>query len=368
MTFKELEKVFSEHYYMGHEPDFLKVLMATVLSKRLDGEMVWLLVLAPPSSGKAMVSTLSKCSEVKMVSTLTANSLMSGARKEDTYDGKNASLLPQLHGRVMVVKDASTIQDMNPNAKAQVFSMLRSAYDGDPEEKHTGLGTVKVASKFGIIIAGTPGFEQSRVQERNLGERFIIFRPAVEADNRHIWSMIRNSIGKQKKYQILCDAVLKFLDACNIPNRIMHPVFIEDLAEKLATLRGGFTRDKYTREITWGPTIENPYRVGQQFSSLFTTLSYIDNQHNATAIVRRMIVDSVPFQRLEALKFIHRMNGNDPTRTCFHNYIGWGRKKVSEVIEELEILKVVGSRESGSGKILYISPDYRGLFYFTPRY
>ena len=244
MTFNQLQKIFSQHYYMEHEPDFLKIIVGTVIANRLDGESVWLLVLAPPSSGKAIISTLSKSQEVVMVSSLTANSLMSGARKQDTIDGKDASLLPKLHGKVMVVKDASTISSMNPNAKGSVFSQLRSAFDVDMEEKHTGLGRVRCASKFGIIMAGTPDFERSRVLEGNLGERFIYFRPTIESDSKRIWHTIKRSVGKQKKYNEMCDAMIQFLAICGEPGRVSCPDEIFDLCQKLEFLRAGFSYDR----------------------------------------------------------------------------------------------------------------------------
>jgi len=200
MKFSQLYRNISEHIYMDHDPDFLPVVMATALSIQLDTEGVWLLVLAPPSSGKSMVSLLSKSSKCVMVSTLTPNSLISGARAEDCFDGKDPSLLPQLDGKIMVIKDASTISSMPKHYRDAIFSQLRSAYDGDMERKATGLGSREFSSKFAVIIAGTPDFERSRTLEGNLGERFLTFRPSSEHNSPNVWAIINRSIGKKKKY------------------------------------------------------------------------------------------------------------------------------------------------------------------------
>ena len=372
-AFKQLQKVFSQHYYMEHEPDFLKVIVGVMVANRLDGEAVWLLVLAPPSSGKALISTLSKSQEVVMVSSLTANSLMSGARKQDTLNGKDPSLLPKLHGKVMVVKDVSTISSMNPNAKGAVFSQLRSAYDGDMEEKHTGLGPIRCASKFGIIMAGTPDFEQSRALEGNLGERFIHFRPTIESNSKRIWYIIKKSIGKQRKHAEMSDAIIEFLAVCGEPDKISCPDEIFEHCQKLAILRAGFTYDKYTKEIIFGPIIENPYRVAQQFSALYSGIKHIDNHRNAMTIIRRMIIDSIPFQRLQALQYVLNVSSHSmtPTKGGFRNYIGWGKNKSLQVINELEVLKVVISDSairSDNGSVpLFMSKDFIELFYLTSR-
>jgi hypothetical protein len=354
MTFNQLQKIFSQHYYMEHEPDFLKIIVGTIIANRLDGESVWLLVLAPPSSGKAIISTLSKSQEVVMVSSLTANSLMSGARKQDTVDGKDASLLPKLHGKVMVVKDASTISDMNPS---------------DMEEKHTGLGRVRCASKFGIIMAGTPDFERSRALEGNLGERFIYFRPTIESDSKRIWHTIKRSVGKQKKYNEMCNAMIEFLAICGEPGKVSCPDEIFDHCQKLAFLRAGFSYDRYTKEIDFGPIVENPYRVAQQFSALYSGIKHIDNHRNAMTIIRRMIVDSIPFQRLQAIEYILNCNnGIGPTRSSFRDHIGWGKNKSLQIINELKVLKVVeDSGVSSVGSIIKVSKGFTGLFYLSPR-
>lgn len=367
MTFNQLSGVFSKHYYLDHEPDFLKVIVSTELANRLDGESVWLLVLAPPSAGKGMISTMSKLDTVVMVSSLTAKALLSGARKEDTVDGRSPSLLPKLDGKLMIIKDASTISEMSPQARNEIFSQLRSAYDGDSENKHTGLGEVQAKSKFGIIMAGTPGFEETKSQESNLGERFIHFRPTLEKDSSNVWNIIKKGSGKQKKYLILQNAMVNFFHSYDMPKKIIYPDFIEYLAQRLAILRGGFSRDRYNKEITFGPTIETPYRVAQQLSVLFTTLSYIDNQHNATAIIRRIAIDSVPLQRLETLRYIYTMNRNNPTQTSFRKTKGWGKNRVSQIIEELNILGVVELKSWGKDKVLSISQKFKDLFYLTPR-
>ena len=372
MKLSELQRVFSEHYYMKHEPDFLKVMLGTIIANRLDGESVWLLILGPPSSGKGMLSTVSKSREIVMVSTLSAKSLMSGARKQDTLDGKDASLLPKLHGKVMIVKDASTISDMNPNAKGAIFSQLRSAFDGDMEAAHTGLGTVKAASKFGIIMAGTPDFERSRALEGNLGERFIHFRPAIESKNKKIWNTIKRSKGKQAKYNDMCNAIVQYLSECGEPEKIYCPDEIFELCQKLAVLRAGFSYDRYTKEIDFGPTIEAPFRVAQQFSSLYTALRYIDNPKNAMTIIRRMIIDSIPFQRFQALQYVLQSNGSGATKGGFRNYIGWGKNKSLQIMNELKVLRVLDSSKestiSKEGKSLHITKEFSELFHLTARH
>lgn len=365
--FQALQTLFSNHLYLDHEPDFLKVIIATIISNRLDGESVWLLILAPPSSGKGMVSTLSKSHEVIMVSTLTPNSLISGARNEDTMDGKDPSLLPKLNGKTMVIKDASTISDMNPSYKAQIFSQLRSAYDGDVETKHTGVGTRSYSSKFGIIIAGTPDFEHSRSMEGNLGERFIHFKPTLEKNSRNIWNIISRGTGKKKKHTEMCDAIEVFLKSCGQPPEIQYRDEIFQLAKKLAVLRAGFKYDRYTREVVSSPIIESPFRVAQQFCSLYTALAYIDSKKNALTIIRRMVVDSIPGQRYQALHFI-TSNPGKATTTGFSNYIGWGKSTVKRVIKELKILQVITEESAGREKILSISDRFSMLFKLTARY
>ena len=152
MTFKELETIFNKHLSFDTEPDFLRVVVSTIIANRIDTTPVWLMILGPASSGKSeILSSMSACPETYELSMITPAALISNVHHEKKK-GKDESLLPKLNGKVLIFKDASTLTTINPNYRSFVFSQLRDAFDGNLS-KHTTHGETRHKAKFGIIMA-----------------------------------------------------------------------------------------------------------------------------------------------------------------------------------------------------------------------
>ena len=131
MTFKKLKRVFDKWLYLEDEPDFLRVLFGTVIANRLDTTPTWLMVIGNASSGKSeILGAMKDSKEIHMLSLLTPNALISGMDKQKT-GGKDASLLPHLNGKTAIIRDASTLLSLHPNARGYIFSQLRTAFDGN---------------------------------------------------------------------------------------------------------------------------------------------------------------------------------------------------------------------------------------------
>ncbi|HDZ25360.1 hypothetical protein LCGC14_0359130 [marine sediment metagenome] len=368
MTFKKLEKIFYKHLYLEKEKDFLPIIIATVIANRMDNESVWLMIIAPPSSGKSkVVSALSKSPEIECVSLLTPNSLISGARKKDTEDGKEASLLPRLDGRNMLIKDASTITDMHPTYRSQVFSQLRAAYDGELE-KSTGLGTKNFSAKFGIILAGTPALEKMRTLESSLGERFLTFRPMFDMNDRSkIWDKIKAGGHVKSINKILSEATLEFLEGCGTPDKVLYPDAIAGLATRLVMLRADVSRDWKTGYIDFPvDNVEEPWRAAKQMSGLYTGLMHILNDKTkAINAIKRVTRHTIPYVRLRTLTVISR--NKEMTLNQITHAIKVSRPTAKKVVEELYILGVITKKSTGSSKFYIVQNQYRNLFKLRPR-
>jgi hypothetical protein len=365
MTFSELESVFKSYLYLDKEKDFLPVIIATVLTNRLDVEPVWLMVIAPPSSGKTKVtSSLAKCKEVTVIGLLTPNSLISGARKKDTEDGRDPSLLAKIDGKTLLIKDASTITEMHPAYRSIIFSQLRSAFDGDLA-KDTGLGRKDYNAKFGMIICGTPELERMRTFEASLGERFLYFRPSYDIpDYNSMWDKIKEGKhGLNEVNKILSDAVIDFLSTHNVKGvPVQYSDEIYNLAQLLVILRAAVHRDYKTREIDW-PTgdHEAPIRVAKQLSSLYTALlSIVSDKKRAIHILKRVVKHSIPYSRLRVLTAIQRQKIN--TQVALIEALGSSRPTMKRLLEDLTVLKILTVNDD----VYSISPQYHPIFYLRP--
>ena len=362
MTYNQLKKVVRKSVYMKHEQDYLPVVVATVIANRLQTHPVWLMVIAGPSSGKTVfINALNRCPEGIMISMLTPKTLISGAKNRDTVDGKEPSLMARLDGKVMLIKDASTISQMNKVTRTEVFSQLRTAFDGTLE-KDTGLGRKEFKAKFGIIIAGTSALEKVRSFESELGERFLNFRPVGE-DTEPVNNLKARTADERFKLQDeMSDAFQEYLSSCGTPERIIMPRQINNHAEFLVQLRAGVSRDPYKRYVDHpvDDGMESPFRVSEQLSALYTALLHVlHNEHTALAIIKRIALDSVPYTRM---RFMQCLQNGCSAQSDIANSMKMSINAVRELSETMELLGIIDVKVSPNSKKMRLNKHYKHLF------
>jgi hypothetical protein len=206
----ELEAVYNRWLYLDHDPLLVKCVFAAYIANRYDGPPVWIMIIGKPGCGKSeMLMSMSEYTGTVAVSKLTPNALASGFQ-----DGKHSLLHDLVKNKVLVIKDMSTITEMASEARGQIFSDLRDAYDGS-FVKRTGSNKVEFKGKFGLIAGATPAIERARVHEGSLGERFLNLRVLLSPeDEKKIQTRAGSNIerGMTKMKKELSDAASKFLD------------------------------------------------------------------------------------------------------------------------------------------------------------
>src|SRR3990167_6593762 len=140
--------------------------------------------------------SLAMSPKVHAVTGLTPHSLISGAPMRG---GKDPSLLPELDGKVLAIKDFTTILTMHYSVRDEIFGTLRDVYDGTTE-KIFGNG-VKRSYKvhFGIIAGVTPAIETFNIVHSSLGERFLKFRITGNWDHLSEDQKIEKALGNLGK-------------------------------------------------------------------------------------------------------------------------------------------------------------------------
>ena len=367
MTYSQLKAIARKSVYMEHEKDTLPVVLATMLANRLDTHPVWLMIIAGPSSGKTIfINALQLCQEGIMVSMLTPKTLISGAKNRDTVDGKEASLMAKIDGKVMLIKDASTITEMNKNTRAEVFSQLRTAFDGTLE-KDSGLGRKVFKAKFGIILAGTSTLEKVRTFESSLGERFINFRPCPEDyDKVNALSNLNREIEGQLAIE-LAEAVAEYLDSAGVPKNLPVPHQIAQHAQLLVSLRAGVSRDPYGKWIDQPADdgIESPYRVSKQLGAMYSSLCHVtNNKHTALAITKRLALDSVPYVRMRLMQCLQAglVRQADIIRS-----MKMSETAVVMLVGGMEALGILETKATSNSKKVRLIPKYKKLFNLCTR-
>ena len=342
-------------------PEVLDVIFGTVLANRLDGDPLWLFVVGPAGCGKtALLMPLSTADEVITTTTLTPTALISGAQRLGSTD---PSLIPKLNGKVLVVKDFTTILELRDEPRKEIFGVLRDAYDGRTE-KYFGTGLHRVYnSRFGIVAGVTPAIEKLGPSHSVVGERFLKYYmrregPQVRVGEAEIRRRIKNRGKQTRMHDELC-AVARDLLTRKMPEELPSlPERVEDavvgLAQWVALMRGAVARDKYTHRLQHMPTAEIGTRVAGQLLNLATGISVFRGKRaidgEELAVLTRVARDSSPdiLERLVQDLYLH--DTCDAKRVCdIAARTRIPTDDVHRLLEDAEMLRVVEHQKGADG-------------------
>ena len=309
-------KNFSLHevYNTIHKWLYLKnnnaidVSLAVVLSNRMEGDPLWMFLVAPPGGAKTeILSTLSTFDDVYFTSSLTSHSLISGASGIGHSD---PSLIPKLNGKVLLLKDFTCILAKKDQEQEEIFGILRDAYDGSCS-KVFGNGIKRTyQSRFTILSAVTPKIYELGAEHQSLGERFLKF--SIESNLTHSMEeeIIHRAIGNLTKEvgmrAEMCEAVRGFLHhRCNSlrdnPPPMMPPSIenaIVALSQWGARMRGIVSRERYRPEmISSRPSAEVGSRLGKQLAKFIIALTIVRGKTVVTweeyEMTKKVMIDTV---------------------------------------------------------------------------
>lgn len=289
--------------------DCMAVCFATHLAVALEGDPLWLYLVAPPSSGKSTICEMLAADELRTCPMDTLTGIVSGDRK-----GKH--MLPMMQGKCTVIKDGTLLLESNPQQIANVFGELRSAYDGSfVKHFRNGVSAEFSNVSFGMVIGIT-----ERIYSLNmaaLGERFLHCRMEVTRDiererNTNAIRKIFEKTGKTTfegnevadmrsfpKQRAYTAGFLSFLHS-EIRNRdILRPRYtqsdvdlIQALADMIACSRAQAPRVREygsPSELLYDARPEASTRVVKQLSRLALCLCYVFGVKEITPTICRLL-------------------------------------------------------------------------------
>jgi len=292
----------------SYDAEVAEVLLATIIANRLEGPPVWLMLIAPPSSGKTIaLEPLDVFPATKLLSKLTEKTLLSGMPDQS---GKPASLLLQLGPKpTLVVKDLGTLLETNHHSKGDLYAQLREVYDGYisaaygngryvewPGKNQTGKAT--------MIVGMTPSIDMYHVMESHLGERFIRYQ--YRASN------LASVIAKAAIYQTGGEGALKqaLRDAYQQVNRLATMRMAKgapfagpktkELCVHLAVLtaqaRTSVIRNPYEGHgVVLSPEQESPARVAKMIWLMAQALCILRGEEELSdpALLQKIALDNI---------------------------------------------------------------------------
>jgi hypothetical protein len=302
-----------------HLPDeeALDVLMSVAIAIYLPGDPLWLYYVGPPGATKTEPLRALQGPRVHTLSSLTPNTLISGLK-----GAANGDLLPRLDGKLLIVKDFTSILSKKAEDAAAIYADLRECYDGYLEKSFgSGVGTKSYRAKFGLIAAVTPEIDKYRSVHQLLGERFL--RLDVKTDPEATIQRASELEGREEEMRAelseafsgaLATAVEWTDSEVLVEQRFLE--HLQALAHVAATLRSEVSRDRH-RLVQYEPVPEVGTRLVKQLQKLAKALATWREKLVVTAedytTVRRVALDGVRSQRRKVVGAVQAAAEDVPT-------------------------------------------------------
>jgi len=318
---ERFEKVYKliDEQYVGMDHQLFRLAWAAVHGHLL-GFKSWLLLVAPPSTGKTegVLESISCLQEVKIIDGLTENTLISGMYKAKTpgvlekapFGGKETKdgdkTIYSGGDGILVFKDFSTVLSMKRDNRGELFSQLRRIYDGQLAD-NWGTGESKLWSgRVSVIAASTPAIDNFPTFEQELGARFLRIRGA-RVGRESACKAIEN-LGTESKFHAklhqLMNPIFENALRGNISIKPEQIIQLSGLAELVAVGRGVVAIDR-DNEVVRTPDPEGPGRVAKELATLAKALAALEGRRVVTEKdvidVCRVALDTLPQNRCKLL-------------------------------------------------------------------
>jgi hypothetical protein len=331
-----------------HLPDMeaIDVLMATAIAIYLPGDPLWLYYVGPPGATKTEPLRALSGPRVVSLSSLTPQTLISGYKG----DPNKVDLLPKLDGKLLIIKDFTSILSKKPDDAAAIFADLREAYDGYLEKSYgSGVGTKAYSARFGLIAAVTPAIDRFRTVHSLLGERFL--RIDLQTDALATIQRASELEGQEHEMraelQSLVSGYLHTAGEWVDPDILVEQRFLDQLralAHVTATLRTEVDRDRQ-RVVLYQPVPEVGTRLVKQLQKLAKALANWRERMVVTAedylTVRRVALDCVRSHRRKVVGALQSAEGADILTADVGSLAGIPSDTLREICEDLWQLGVV---------------------------
>lgn len=353
--FKDVVATFKKWLYLS-DTYAIEMMLAVALSNKIEGDPLWMFLVAPPGGAKTeTLTSLALVADVHMTSSLTPRSLISGSTLRS---GADPSLIPKLNGRLLVIKDFTSILSMRDIDKDEIFGILRDAYDGRCGKEFGNGVSRSYQSRFTILAAVTPSIYELSQQHHSLGERFLkicVGDNLVHVDEESVIERSIMNINREVEMRWeLQDVVRSYLSRPvsteSLPT-ITKPMVrkIIALAKFGARMRGTVKRDIYRNEVmTARPSAEVGSRLGKQLAKLGQSLALVhrrrDVRETEYAMLKKTVLDTIPQRTEDVMRCLVKetptINDSLSTRSI-SSKTRYPLATVQRVLSDLNVLDIV---------------------------
>ena len=347
-----------QEYMHLPDPGPFVLVLAAVAANRLKGNPVWLMLVAPASSGKTeLLDTLLGVPKVHPVATLTEAALLSGTPSRDRASNASGGLLRTIGEEgVVVAKDFTSVLCMNRNQRAAILAALREIYDGC-WVRHVGADGGRKLSwdgRLGFLGGVTDIIDSHHGVISALGDRFLYCRIHAEPSMRRrvARKVIERAEAMRAKVSDTLKSELRELVAgffeCFDQSVDYRPLTDEEkdwlarAADLAARGRSAVERDSYRRDIINVLTPESPGRLAGGLGQLFyglRTIGCIPDE--AKRLVRKVAIDCLPRERARLLLLLSSKPTLSIEEMRKDEEVDYPPTAIRRALEDMECLRMV---------------------------
>ena len=357
--------IASAHRWLELDDDHLPVVvLAAAVANWIRGDPVWLLIVAPPSSGKsAFISALNGIDQVYPLSKLTARTFVSGLKVEKG----SVSLLEYLSANkknILTLKDFGTILNLASGERNEILAQLREIYDGEFSAAYGTGVKINWKGKLGLIAGATSSVDNMHKWSQELGERFIQVRPtcpnaALVADraskNKGREEEMKRDLGRSMRSAFI-NAILyaKSHELDTVEGHLLSSA----LGQLVAIGRTPVRRSRYNSEQYEVGETEGPARLTGEFQQLYkggVTCCHGDHDAAAELICRVGVSSIAPAARQLILREVaHEEWGI--TSAGLHTILRCDKETARRHLHDLVLIGLLKT-EKPVQKMIYLPSD-----------
>jgi hypothetical protein len=330
-------------------------LAVAVVAAETDGEPAWLLIVAPPSSGKTEAVNLLRAITAEHLDDVSIGGLLTWSKGKAP---KPTGLLSRVtHGLVTFGDLSALLSNSDRGGRDAVFALLRRVYDGNVDRTIASPGGEHLTWSGRITAVGavTAAIDDFAAHNSMLGDRWLYVRPPARTTTaarraarmaRHGGLTAARLAGARHAHAVVMAARGR-LAGIEVSEALADA--IEDAAMVLRWGRAAVKRHGYgAREIDGLPQVEEPPRIIRQLTAVAHGLLALGLDDVATAdVCRRLALDSMPAARAAVLGVLAEASDELNTAAVARR-AGVDRSVARRNLEELDAIGVVRVRRDGA--------------------
>lgn len=326
----------------SEDQDIIDFCLAVFISQQIPGDPLWGMIVDASGGGKTeLLRSFRNHPDAYFLSKLTEKSLISGYRDPD--HPTDPSLLLELDGKVLIVKDLAPILEMRRETRNRILADFRDAYDGFSDSATGKTGKISYEARFTFLVACTLAIERFDSVEQELGERMVKFRAhgnsSLSKTRRAIRGIGSDSTMRDDMQRLIRNFLDSTVEISDLPSRLLEPLAC--LSDFTSRARSHIQRDK-RGDLQYLPRPEVGTRLGKELGKLLVSLAAVRGKPEADqadfATVQRVADDSLPPNRLAVIQALRR----EPMQLSeLEKATKLPRTTIQRVLDDLRVLEIV---------------------------